>query len=133
GHEVYQGGLYQWFRRLVAWCVDHRLKAVAATVIMFAASVALSRFAPQQFFPSSDRPELIADLWFPQNAAFGEIRQQAQRLEQALKDDKDIVSVTTYAGQGSPRFYLPLNVQTQNNLAELVVMTGGIEQRERVM
>ena len=132
-HEIYQRPFYRWFRRRVTWCVDHRLKVVTATILLFVAAMALFRLVPRQFFPSSDRPELIADLWFPQNAAFSEIRRQAHRLEQALHGDEDVVSVTSYVGRGSPRFYLPLNVQTQTNLAELVVMTKGIEQRERVM
>lgn len=131
--EVYQRPFYRWFRRRVTWCVDHRLKVVLATVVFFVVAVALFRQVPQQFFPSSDRPELIADLWLPENVAYSEIERQAQRLQQALAGDQDIVSVTSYVGRGSPRFYLPLNVQTQNNLAELVVMTKGIEQRERVM
>lgn len=131
--EVYQRPFYRWFRRRVTWCVDHRLTVVAATIVLFVAAVVLFRLVPRQFFPSSDRPELIADLWFPQNAAFSEIRHQAKRLEQALANDGDVISITGYVGRGSPRFYLPLNVQTQSNLAELVVMTKGIEQRERVM
>ncbi|WP_322998057.1 efflux RND transporter permease subunit [Castellaniella sp.] len=130
---VYQGAFYRRFRRLVGWCVDHRALVVAVTVLLFVVAVALFRWVPKQFFPSSDRPELIVDLWFPQNASFDEIRRQSQELEKQLLGDGDIVSVTTYAGRGSPRFYLPLNVQTQSNLAELVVMSKGIPQRERVL
>src|SRR3546814_11969090 len=81
------------------------------TDTLFPYTTLFRSFVPQQFFPSSDRPELIADLWFPQDVAFDEIRGRAHELEQALLDDEDVVSVTSYAGQGSPRFYLPLNVQ----------------------
>ena len=130
---VYQGAFYQGFRALVTWCVNRRLGVVMVTVCLFMGAVGLFSRVPQQFFPSSDRPELIVDLWFPQNVAFDEIRRQSRKMEQALLGHEDIVSVTTYAGQGSPRFYLPLNVQTQNNLAELVVMTPGIAARERVL
>ncbi|HET8703884.1 efflux RND transporter permease subunit [Castellaniella sp.] len=132
-HAVYQGVFYRRFRGLVGWCVKRSMLVVAVTVLLFVVSVALFRWVPKQFFPSSDRPELIVDLWFPQNVSFDEIRRQSQVLEQTLLGDEDIVSVTTYAGRGSPRFYLPLNVQTQTNLAELVVMTKGIAQRERTL
>src|SRR5690606_6032076 len=132
-HAVYQGVFYRRFRGLVGWCVKRSMLVVAVTVLLFVVSVALFRWVPKQFFPSSDRPELIVDLWFPQNVSFDEIRRQSQALEQTLLGDEDIVSVTTYAGRGSPRFYLPLNVQTQTNLAELVVMTKGIAQRERTL
>ncbi len=131
--EVYQRPFYRWFRKRVAWCVDHRLAVVIATVVLFVVAMALFPRVPKQFFPSSDRSELIADLWFPQNATFDDIQRQASRLEKALHGDQDIVSVTSYVGRGSPRFYLPLNVQTQTNLAELVVMTKGIPERERVL
>ncbi|MBS0431886.1 MAG: efflux RND transporter permease subunit [Proteobacteria bacterium] len=131
--DVYQRPFYRWFRRRVSWCLDHRVPVIAVTAALFVASLALFRVIPQQFFPSSDRPELMVDLWLPQSASFGEIQQQAEAMQRDLRGDPDVVSVTGYVGGGSPRFYLPLNVQTQNNLAELVVMTRGYEQREAVL
>jgi multidrug efflux pump len=131
--EVYQRPFYRWFRKRVSWCLDHRTPVIGVTVILFVLSLGLFKLIPQQFFPSSDRPELIVDLWMPQAASFGDIQKQAAAMQRDLKDDPDVVSVTSYVGGGSPRFYLPLNVQTQNNLAELVVMTKGYDQREGVM
>src|SRR5690606_35867901 len=120
--EVYQRPFYRWFRRRVTWCVDHRVLVVIVTLVLFAVSVACFPRVPKQFFPASDRPELIVDLWMPQNASFALIERQAHALQKALREDEDVVSVTSYVGRGSPRFYLPLDVQTQSNLAELVVM-----------
>jgi len=131
--DVYQRPFYRWFRKRVSWCLDHRLPVIGVTVILFVLSLGLFKLIPQQFFPSSDRPELIVDLWMPQAASFDDIQKQATAMQKDLRDDPDVVSVTSYVGGGSPRFYLPLNVQTQNNLAELVVMTKGYEQREGVM
>jgi multidrug efflux pump len=131
--DVYQRPFYRWFRKRVSWCLDHRMPVIGVTVILFVLSLGLFKLIPQQFFPSSDRPELIVDLWMPQAASFDDIQKQAAAMQKDLKDDPDVVSVTGYVGGGSPRFYLPLNVQTQNNLAELVVMTKGYEQREGVM
>ncbi len=131
--DVYQRPFYRWFRRQISWCLDHRLLVILFTVVLFAGSIVSFRFVPQQFFPSSDRPELIVDLWMPQAATFAEIQRQATAMQKALAGDPDIVSVTSYVGGGSPRFYLPLNAQTQSNLAELVVMTKGYAQREGVL
>jgi len=131
--DVYQRPFYRWFRKRVSWCLDHRMPVIAVTVILFVLSLGLFKLIPQQFFPSSDRPELVVDLWLPQSASFGEIERQAAAMQGDLQSDPDIVSVTSYVGGGSPRFYLPLNVQTQTNLAELVVMTKGYEQRETVL
>jgi len=131
--EVYQRPFYRWFRKRVTWCLDHRMAVIVFTVVLFVLSIGLFRFIPEQFFPSSDRPELMVDLWMPQAATFDEIAQQAATMQKDLQGNPDIVSVTSYVGGGSPRFYLPLNVQTLNNLAELVVMTTGHEQREVVL
>jgi len=131
--EVYQRPFYRWFRQRVTWCLDQRKLVIAVTVVLFVLAVGLFRFIPEQFFPSSDRPELVVDLWMPQDATFSEIQKQAVAMQEKLKSVPDIVSVTTYVGGGSPRFYLPLNVQTQSNLAELIVMTSGYKERDKVM
>jgi multidrug efflux pump len=131
--EVYQRPFYRWFRKRVGWCFDHRKLVIGFTVVLFVLSIGLFRFVPKQFFPSSDRPELMVDLWTPQAATFGEIERQAAAMQKALQGDPDIVSITSYVGGGSPRFYLPLNVQTLDNLAELTVMTKGGDEREAVL
>ena len=91
------------------------------------------RFVPQQFFPSSDRPELLVDLQLPQNASIYATEDVSARLDELLKGDQDVDHWSTYVGQGAVRFYLPLNVQLPNDFfAQAVVVTKGLEQRERV-
>jgi multidrug efflux pump len=137
GHDedaVYQRGFYAQFRRLVEMCLAHRKLVVGITVAAFIGSIALFRVVPQQFFPASDRPELMVDLWLPQAATFEASQREVQALEAKLKADPDVEAVTSYVGNGSPRFYLPLDVQTPNlNLGELMIMTKGGEARERVL
>jgi multidrug efflux pump len=131
---VYRGRFYSLFRRLVDACLVHRRLVIGVTVAAFAASVALFKVVPQQFFPASDRPELMVDLWLPQAATFEASQREVAALEAKLKGDPDVVAVTSYVGTGSPRFYLPLDVQTPNlNLGEMMVMTKGGEARERVL
>ena len=72
------------------------------------------RFVQNQFFPASDRPEILVDLNLPQNASIGETRKAVDKLEATLKDDPDIVRWSTYVGQGAIRFYLPLDQQLHN-------------------
>lgn len=137
GHDedaVYQRPVYARFRSLVDWCVVHRRAVVATTVGLFVLSIALFKLVPQQFFPESDRPELMVDLWLPQGASYAATEREVKAMEQALAGNEDIVSVTSYVGVGSPRFYLPLDQQTPNiNFGQLVVMTHGEESRERVL
>jgi len=131
---VYQRGLYVYFRRVVEFCLRYRRLVIAITLFSFIGSLTLFRVVPQQFFPASDRPELVVDLWLPEGATFAASQRQVASLEARLKDDPDIVAVTSYTGAGSPRFYLPLDVQTPNlNLGELLIMTRGGEARERVL
>ena len=91
------------------------------------------RLVPQQFFPPSDRPELLVDLQLPESASIYATRDAAVRLDKLLQDDQDVDHWSTYVGQGAVRFYLPLNLQLPNDFfAQAVVVTKGLEERERV-
>ena len=91
------------------------------------------RFVPQQFFPSSDRPELLVDLQLPENASIYATQDVSARVDKLLTGDPDVDHWSTYVGQGAVRFYLPLNVQLPNDFfAQAVVVTKGLQQRERV-
>ncbi|HEX6707970.1 MAG TPA: efflux RND transporter permease subunit [Albitalea sp.] len=131
---VYRRGFYAKFRTFVDACLVRRKLVIGVTGAAFAGSIALFAVVPQQFFPASDRPELMVDLWMPQSATFEASQREVMALEARLKQDPDVVAVTSYIGSGSPRFYLPLDVQTPNlNLGEMMVMTHGGEARERVL
>ncbi|MBV8466485.1 MAG: efflux RND transporter permease subunit, partial [Burkholderiales bacterium] len=130
---VYQKPFYARFRKLVTWCLAHRKTVIAVTVGAFAVAIAAFNFVPKQFFPSSDRPELMVDMWLPQAATFAETQGQVQAIEAKLKGDPDVVSVTSYVGNGAPRFFLPLDQQLPNlNFAQLTVMTRDEHVRETV-
>ena len=104
-----------------------------ATLALFGVALYGMRFVPQQFFPASDRPELLVDLQLPENASIYATKDASARLDKLLKDDPDVDHWSTYVGQGAVRFYLPLNVQLPNDFfAQAVVVTKGLEQRERV-
>ncbi|MBV8656517.1 MAG: efflux RND transporter permease subunit [Burkholderiales bacterium] len=133
GEDVYQKPFYQRFRKLVAWCLDHRGWVIGITLMLFVGAVGMFRFVPKQFFPSSDRPELMVDMWLPQAASFAETEGQAKAMEAILARNPGVVSVTSYVGAGSPRFFLPLDQQLQNlNFAQLTVMTKDEHVRETV-
>jgi multidrug efflux pump subunit AcrB len=97
---------------------------------LFAASLFSMQFVQNQFFPSSDRPEILVDLNLPQNASINETRKVVDRFEASLKDDPDIERWSTYIGQGALRFYLPLDQQLENPFyAQLVIVSKGLEER----
>ncbi|MGD2141816.1 MAG: efflux RND transporter permease subunit, partial [Burkholderiales bacterium] len=98
--DVYQKPFYRYFRSLVTWCVIRRKTVIGLTAAAFALSIYGFQFVQNQFFPSSNRPELMIDLWLPQGASFEATEDQTRRLEEALQDDPDIVNYVAYVGYG---------------------------------
>jgi multidrug efflux pump subunit AcrB len=133
-HDVYDGRTYRAIRAIVAWCVRRRRTVIALTFAALAASMASFAFIPKQFFPTSNRPEILVDLWLPEGSSFEETQRAAARLEQQLLKDEDIAYVVGFIGEGAPRFYLPLDQQLKNqNFAQLLLMSKSLEARERVL
>ena len=88
---------------------------------------------PEQFFPASDRPELLVDLKLQDNASILATRDVAEAFDQLLAADPDVERFSTYVGQGAIRFYLPIDVALPNDFfAQSVVVTKGLKQREQV-
>ena len=132
-HGTYDGPGYRALRRLVAWCVDHRLVVIAGTLGVLVAGFAAMGLVRQQFFPTSARLELLVDVTLRQGAGHAATLAAAQRIEAALDGDPDARLVTTYLGQGSPRFFLALNPDLPNDaFAKLVVQTTDVPARERL-
>jgi multidrug efflux pump subunit AcrB len=88
---------------------------------------------PKQFFPASDRPELLVDWTLPRNSTIHETKAQMDRFEKALEGDPDIVRWSSYVGQSAVRFILTLDVQPPNAYyGQTVILTKDLEARERV-
>ncbi|HYM85695.1 MAG TPA: efflux RND transporter permease subunit [Pseudoxanthomonas sp.] len=133
-HDSYDTPFYNRLRRWVDWCVWHRKSVIVATVLLFAVGMAAFVKLPQQFFPLSNRPELIVDMWLPEGTSFAQTESVAKRLEGILAKDEEIVHYASYVGGGTPRFFLLISQQLANtNLAQFVVMTKDNVARERVM
>ncbi len=133
-HEAEPGRLGRAFEHGLLWCMRNRWLTIIGTVLLFVLAIFCERFVQNQFFPSSDRPEILVDLNLPQNASIEETRKVVDRLEAKIKDDPDLVHWSTYIGQGAIRFYLPLDQQLQNPYyAQLVIVSKGFEERQGMM
>lgn len=133
-HDLFDTPFYNRLRRWVDACVLHRKKVILATLALFGVGVVTLTQVPEQFFPLSNRPEVIVDLWLPEGSSFAETEAAAKRMEVLLAKDEDVEHVASYIGGGTPRFFLLIVQQLANtNLAELVVMTKDNKARERVM
>ncbi|MDU1795677.1 MAG: efflux RND transporter permease subunit, partial [Pseudomonas aeruginosa] len=131
--EQKKGRIAERFDSLLHLAMRRRWTTIFLTALLFGVSLFLMKFVQHQFFPSSDRPELLVDLNLPQNSSIHETRAVMDRLETTLKDDEDIDHWSAYVGEGAIRFYLPLDQQLQNNFyGQLVIVTKDLEARERV-
>src|SRR6516162_6535343 len=130
---IYDTRVYRALRRVIGWCLRWRKTVIALTVLMFAGSIAGFALVQQQFFPTSTRSELFFEMRLPEGTAIGVTDAIARKAERLLAGDPDIVTYTTYVGQGSPRFWLGLNPVLPNpNFAQIVIVTKDLAARERV-
>ena len=121
------------YQALLRGAIRMRWLTIGVTVAMFAAAILALPLVPRQFFPSSDRPELLVDLTLRQNASIFASQRTAERVEALLKGDPDIDHYSTYVGRGAIRFYLPLAVHLANPFfSQLVVIAKDIPARERL-
>lgn len=133
-HDHFDSPFYNRLRIWVNYCLQYRKTVIFATVLLFGAGVVTLTKVPQQFFPLSNRPELIVDLWLPEGSAFAQTEAVAKRMESVFAQDKEIASYASYIGGGTPRFFLLIVQQlTNSNLAEFVLVTKDNVARERVM
>ena len=121
------------FRSLLLVAMRRRWVTIAITLACFVVSLLALQLVPRQFFPSSDRPELVVDLTLPQNVSIFATDRAAAKLDAFLKGDPDVASWSTYIGRGAIRFYLPLNVQLNNDFfAQAVVVAKDVAARKRL-
>src|SRR5580700_3013163 len=135
GHHDSKGRLGQTFARLLLICMRHRWITVGVTLAAFALALFGMQFVQQQFFPSSDRAELVIDWNLPQNASIIQTNAQIARFErEQLLGNPGVDHWSTYVGTGAPRFVLSFDVQTANTwFGQMVVVTkGGVAARDRV-
>jgi multidrug efflux pump subunit AcrB len=132
-HDPYQTPRYAQLRRVVARAVEHRWLVIGTTAAALVLAGAGMSLVQQQFFPTAARPELMVELRMQEGASFEATQAEARKLERILGADADVQYFTAYTGAGAPRFYLSLSPELPNpGYTQFVVMTGGIEQRERL-
>lgn len=132
-HDIYDTRFYGRLRTWVSWCIERRFIVLGITGVLFVIALAGFTLVPQQFFPSSDRPELLVDLRLPEGASFHATLRETQRLEKTLDKRPEIDHLVNFVGTGAPRFYLPLDQQLpQPNFAQFVITAKSVEAREQL-
>ena len=132
-HDPYQSKFYQSFRNIVEVCITYRKTVIAVTVGIFVLSVAMFKIVPQQFFPPSNRAEILVDLKLEEGASLTATENAVKKVEKFLSKQKGIDNYVAYVGTGSPRFYLPLDQQLpQASFAQFVVLASSLDDRDEI-
>lgn len=130
-HSIYHTKNYERFRRLIRFCVDRKWLTLGVTVALFSLSVLGMTVVKKQFFPNSDRTELTLEVNLPAGSAFAKTEQTVRRIEQAMMALPEAKHVTSYIGEGAPRFFFSLNSELPNSaFAQVVIQTENPQQRD---
>jgi multidrug efflux pump subunit AcrB len=132
-HSHEPGPFARLFRALLDRALRTKYAIIAGTTALFIASLGGMQLVQQQFFPSSDRPELLIDVTLPQDSSIHATQKVVDQIDKILKADPDVEHWSFYVGSGAIRFYLPLDQQLANDFfAQAVVVTKGFKVRAAV-
>ncbi|WP_119303693.1 efflux RND transporter permease subunit [Dongia deserti] len=134
GHEaIYATPRYEKFRRLVTWAVNHKFFVAGAVIGAFLLAGAGMGLVKQQFFPASDRPEVLVEVQMPEGTSIEATARAATKVEDWLRQQPEAKIVTTYIGRGAPRFFFSYNPELPDpSFAKLIVLTPDAEAREQL-
>ena len=130
-HAIYNTPNYRRLRGIISFVVRHKFLTCSAVAIAFALSVVGMGALKQQFFPTSDRPEVLVEVRLPEGTSIKTTTATVEKLEHWLKDQPDAKIVTSYIGQGAPRFFFAMAPELPDPaFAKIVVLTADAEARE---
>ncbi|WP_455865099.1 efflux RND transporter permease subunit [Pantoea agglomerans] len=133
GHVRKEGKLIGWYRGILQRVLRHRLLTIGIALCLLGLSAWGTTFMQGEFFPASDRPELLVSLNLPANASQAETARRTRDLEARLKGNHNVDRFSSYIGGGAIRFYLPMDVLNDNeNTAQLVVVAKDLAARDRL-
>jgi multidrug efflux pump subunit AcrB len=134
GHAgIYSTPRYQRLRQLISWAVDHRFKVAGMVVAVFLLAGLGMGLVKRQFFPSSDRPEVLVEVQMPEGTSIEATTAAAIKVERWVRQQPEARVVTTYIGQGAPRFFFSYNPELPDPaFAKLVILTPDARARDHL-
>jgi multidrug efflux pump subunit AcrB len=134
GHAgIYSTPRYERLRQLISWAVDHRFKVATAVVALFLLAGLGMSLVKRQFFPSSGRPEVLVELQMPEGTSIEATTAAAIKVERWVRQQPEAKVVTTYIGQGAPRFFFSYNPELPDPaFAKLVILTPDAGARDQL-
>ncbi|WP_031569474.1 efflux RND transporter permease subunit [Rheinheimera texasensis] len=134
-HDPYQTPFYSKLRALVLWCIGHKKTVISIVLLAFVlALLGMAKGVQKQFFPSSDRPEVLVSVYMPHGSAIANTDAVALKIEQLLKDNQDVRSLSSFVGAGAPRFFISANPeQPDPSFAKILIVAKDAEGRDRLI
>ena len=134
GHAgIYSTPRYQRLRSIISSAVDHKFRIAGLVVTAFLLAGLGMGFVKHQFFPSSDRPEVLVEVQMPEGTSIESTTAAAIKVERWVREQPEAKIVTTYIGQGAPRFFFSYNPELPDPaFAKLVVLTPDARARDRL-
>lgn len=132
GHAaIYNTRHYNRFRRLLTRVIARKWIVAGAVIAIFTVAILGMGLVKKQFFPTSDRPEVLVEVQLPYGTAIEQTSATTAKIEALLQQQPEAKIVTSYIGQGSPRFYLAMAPELPDpSFAKIVVLTDSQEARE---
>ena len=132
-HEHFDTPFYTRLRAIIDWCISHRWKTIAVTIAGLVLGIVGMGLTEKQFFPTSDRTEVMVEMWLPEGASFQATETQVSRLETLLKSDPDAKTYVTSVGMSLPRYFLSLNQELfRPNFSHTLILTESVAARDRL-
>jgi multidrug efflux pump subunit AcrB len=132
GHEaIYDTPRYNRFRRLLGWVIRRKWLVAGSVAGAFIVAVLGMGAVKKQFFPTSDRPEVLVEVQMPYGTSIEQTSAATAKVEAWLARQPEAKVVTAYIGQGAPRFFLAMSPELPDpSFAKIVALTPGEEARE---
>ncbi|SDF12933.1 efflux RND transporter permease subunit [Limimaricola pyoseonensis] len=129
GAGAYDGALFRGYATLLRGALKARWLVILALIGITAACFVGFGQIRQQFFPNSNTPLFFVHYKLPQGSTIHETSEDLSTIEAWLSERDEVVSVTTYAGQGASRFMLTYSAQKPNpSYGHMIIRTGSIEE-----
>ncbi|WP_085622058.1 MULTISPECIES: efflux RND transporter permease subunit [unclassified Pseudomonas] len=132
GHDaIYGTPRYNRFRRLLGWVIAHKWLVAGSVVGLFMTAVFGMALVKKQFFPISDRPEVLVEVQMPYGTSIVQTSAAAEKVEAWLAQQAEAKIITAYIGQGAPRFFMAMSPELPDpSFAKIVVRTDNPDERE---
>ncbi|KAF1074835.1 efflux RND transporter permease subunit [Halodesulfovibrio sp. MK-HDV] len=132
--ETFSSKIYNAYRKLLMLALKNRFIALAIVFGLFGAALTGFKSVPNIFFPPNERGQFMIDFWQPYGTDIRATERRYEKLEKFLMKQKEFKSVLTFVGTGGPRWYLPLDLEQQNeNLATLIINIDSFDHLESFM